>query len=151
MTYKFLEHTADIKIVAQDSTIEKAFSSSALALREVMFDFEKIKVAGEQSKIISIEGKDIESLFYNFLEEFIYLLDAEDFILSEIEDIEIAQDEDTLSFNLSAKLLGDKASKYKFTNKVKAITYNDMLIQNEKIGKGKLAKDNFKIQFVLDV
>lgn len=149
MSYKFLEHTADIKVLVNDQSLENAFSSSALALKEVILDFEKIKIKADKSKILSISGKDLESLLYNFLEEFIYLLDAEDFILSEVEDIEITKEDE--GFNLSAKILGDRATNYKFSNKVKAITYNDMFVKQEKIGKGKSAKSDFNLQFVLDV
>jgi SHS2 domain-containing protein len=149
MPYKFLEHTADIKVLVTDLSLEKAFSLSALALREVILDFDKIKIKADKTKILSIEGKDLESLLYNFLEEFIYLLDAEDFIIGEVEDIEITSQDK--SFNLTAKILGDKASSYKFSNKVKAITYNDMFVKEETIGKNRSAKSEIKLQFVLDV
>ena len=150
MTYKFLEHTADIKIAVEESNLELAFVSSALALKEVILDFEKIKITSEKSRILSLEGKDLEELLYNFLEEFIYLLDAENFIISEVEDIEITGEVGKV-FHLTAKILGDKASNYKFSNKVKAITFNEMFVCEEKIGKSKASKSNFKIQFVLDV
>jgi SHS2 domain-containing protein len=150
MPYKFLEHTADIKIVVEESSLENAFSSSAFALREMMLDFEKIKINSARSRVLSVEGKNLESLLYNFLEEFIFLLDAEDFIFSEFEDIEIFKDENG-SWSLSAKILGDRASNYKFSNKVKAITYNNMFVKEEKSGKNKTEKSIFKIQFVLDV
>jgi SHS2 domain-containing protein len=142
MSYQFLENIADIQILVEELSLEKAFGSSALALREIMLDFDKIKIKSNKSKIISVEGKDIIKLFYNFLEEFIYLLDAENFIFSEIEDLEIVSDAN--NFVLTAKLSGDKASNYKFINKVKAVTYNQMKIDSEKSGKT-------KIEFVLDV
>jgi len=146
MPYKFLEHTADIKIAAEEKNLEDAFKSSALAMREVIFDFEKIKVKSAFSRFLSIEGKDLGDLLYNFLEEFIYLLDADDFILAEIEDLEIVENKQGKkieSYSLNAKILGDKAGNYKFTNKVKAVTFNEMFVKKE--GK------SFKVQFVLDV
>lgn len=147
MGYKFLEHTADIKIQAEGKTLEKAFESSALALLEVMLDFEKIKIKPEKSRIISAEGKDLSELLYSFLEEFIYMLDADDFVLAEIEDIDITEDKKrNKSFVLSAHVLGDDASKYKFTNNVKAITYSEMRI-NKSDGK----KVKYVIEFVIDV
>lgn len=137
MTYKFLEHTADIKIQASGASIEKAFESSALALKEVMLKHEKIKVIGRISRKISVAGKDKEALLYNFLEEFLYLLDARDFLLSKIVKIKITGEK------LEAEIIGDRASNYKFSNEVKAITYNEMFVKEE---KGKTS-----IQFVLDV
>ena len=165
MPYKFLEHTADIKIQADGKNCDEAFKNSAFALREVMLDFEKLKINAKKNRLIGVEGKDLGDLLYNFLEEFLFLHDAENFILSEIEDLEISEVEKPGAksrtskinksknknkenvekyFCLSAKILGDDASSYKFVNKVKAITFNDMKIQVDKTGKT-------SILFVLDV
>ena len=140
MTYEFLEHTADIKVRVTEKNMEDAFASSAMALKEVIA--EKIKVKPEIERKIDIEGKNIGSLLYNFLEEFIYLLDAEKFLLGGIKEIKIAK-ETNKPFKLKATLLGDKAENYEFSNDVKAITYNDMEIR--KSGAKVI------IQFVLDL
>ena len=141
MAYKFLEHTADIKIHVEDKSIVKAFSESALAFNELILRHEKIEIAGEIKKKIYIAGKDDCALLYNFLEEFLYLLDAEDFILSRINKIHITRGK------LDAELIGDKASNYKISNDVKAITYNEMKVEKKKAGK----KNNYIIEFVVDV
>jgi SHS2 domain-containing protein len=67
-------------------------------------------------------------MLYNFLEEFLYLLDAEDFLLSKVK-VKLFQ-----TTRLEAEVFGDKASNYNFTNNVKAITYNEMFVKK---GKGK--------------
>ncbi len=139
MRFEALEHTADVKYRAYGSTLEKAFENSALALKEAIA--EKIKVTPMLEKEIKVDGKDLKALLYNFLEEFIYLLDAEGFLLSGIESIKIQEDEE--GFTLNATASGDNAKKYTFTNDVKAITYNEMFIK----------KTGYKYitQFVLDV
>lgn len=141
MKYKFLEHTADVKIQAFGKSLEEAFENSALALKELMLDFDKIKIKSAIKKKIEVEGKDCEALLYRFLEEFLYLIDAKNFILSEIKKIKIEKEDGT--FKLRAEIKGDRASKYKFSNKVKAVTYNDMFVKKK--------KSNFIIQFVVDV
>ena len=141
MGFKFLEHTADVKILVEESSLNKAFSTSALAMKEVMA--EQIKVAPKIKKEISVEGNDKESLLYSFLEEFLYLLDAKSFILSKAPLVKITETEKGKKLALNAKVIGDSASNYIITNNVKAITYNDMFIKEE---KGKVV-----IQFVLDV
>ena len=138
MTYKFLPHTADLKFQAEATSLEEAFSESALALKEAIS--RKIQVKEEISKKVLIEGTDLQNLLYNFLEEFLFLLDSENFLFSKIEKIKIQKN--PKGFKLEAVALGDKSEKYKFSNNVKAITYNDMLVQ-----KG----NNWKIQAVLDV
>lgn len=140
MAYEFLEHTADVKVFVKEKTMEKAFSSSADALKETICG--KIKVKSGIEKKISVEGKNIGALLYNFLEEFLYLLDAEGFLLSKVKEIKILKEKGK-AFKLTAVAFGDKASGYKFSNDVKAITYNDMEI--------KTSGGKFIIQFVLDV
>jgi SHS2 domain-containing protein len=137
MPFKYLAHTADVKILASAPTLEKVFLSSAMALKEVILQKEKIKVAEKIKKKILIFGKDNEALLYNFLEEFLYLLDAKNFLLSKIKKLKISKGK------LEAEAYGDKASNYKFSNEVKAITYNEMFVKRE--------KRKFLAQFVLDV
>ena len=127
--YKFLEHTADVKFQAFGKTIEEAFSNAAYALAETMTKGTKI-----QEKVtwkIDATGKDYSSLLYNFLEEFLFLLDAEDFLLAKINKIKISGEE------LEAEVIGDKASKYRISNDVKAITYNQMFVRQETEGGNK--------------
>ncbi len=125
MKYKFLEHTADIKFQAFGNSLEECFVNSFFALKEIMFEDLKIKIAIKRK--IKIKGKDYESLLYNFLEEFLYLLDAKGFICSDIKSISINKDD----FSLSAEVAVDKAENYRFSNNVKAITYNNMFIKKE--------------------
>lgn len=123
MKFKFLEHTADIKFQAFGKSEEELFENCALALRDSIYH--GIKVKENKRKTIKAEGKDYESLMYNFLEEIIYLLDAEDFLIVKVEKIKIDK------LKLKAIIVGDKASDYKFTNPVKAVTYNEMFVKEE--------------------
>jgi SHS2 domain-containing protein len=123
MKYKFLKHTADIKFQAFGKNIEKVFENSALALKESICG--KIKIKSSLSKKIKISGKDYESLLYKFLEEIIYFLEANNFIISEVKNLKIKD------MKLNAEILGDKLKSYKFTNSVKAVTYNEMFIKEE--------------------
>lgn len=134
MKFKFLEHTADIKFQAFGKSAEELFENSTLAFKEAICG--KIKVKDKKEKNIKIKGKDFESLMYKFLEEVLYLLDAEDFIISKTR-VKIND------FKLIATISGDKASNYNFTNPVKAVTYNEMFIKKQ--------KDRWISQVVLDV
>ena len=136
--HKFLSHTADVKVEVIEDTITQAFKESAFALKESIAPHIHIKLKKE--KQIKIGGEDLKALLYNFLEEFLYLLDAEDFLLGDIQALNI----DKKDLTLTALIVGDTASKYEFTNDVKAITYSDMIVEQTQDKK-------FKIQFVLDV
>jgi len=144
--YKFIEHTADVEFQAFGKTVEEVFKNSAFALKETICG--EIEVKEKKKKVISIKQKDFESLLYSFLEEILYLLDAEDFLISNISKITINK------FNLKATIIGDKASEYEFSNSVKAVTYNDMFVKNEPEPDPRNQKrelDMWKAQVVLDV
>ena len=123
--FKFLEHTADVKFQAFGKSLEEAFENSALAFQKSVTKGINKKINSKITKIIKVEGSDNESLLYNFLEEFLYLLDAENFLLSEVKKIKMNNNK------LEAEVVGDKASNYKFTNDIKAITYNEMFVKKE--------------------
>jgi SHS2 domain-containing protein len=135
MSYEFLEHTADVKFRAEGLTKEEMFSSASEALNETIRG--DIKILEQEEKDFVVEGRDSEGLLYNFLEEFLFLLDAESFLVSKIKEIKID------SNKLECVVVGDVVENYKFTNDVKAITYNDMFVK-EKNGK-------FVCEVVLDV
>ena len=125
MKYKFLEHTADVKFRAYGETLEKAFvnSSEALVHSICQDEIKKSKI-----KKISIKGKNLENLLYNFLEELIYLFDSEQFILAKIKSLKLNEKE----LILNAELEGENAKNYEIYSHIKAVTYNEMFIKKEK-------------------
>jgi len=135
MTYEFLEHTADVKFRAIGANIEEAFIESSKALFETMY--EGVKIVSKNERKIEINGSDIKNLLYDFLEEFIFLLESEQFVCANITKLKIE------GMKLSMTVMGDSAKKYEFSNSVKAPTYNDMEIVKEDNG--------WKIVCVLDV
>ncbi len=139
--YKFLEHTADVKFQAFGKTLDETFISAGNALNETIKD--NIGVLKKEKKSINVENKDLEGLLYDFLEEFLFLLDAEGFLTSEIQEVKINNDNNGESYKLKAIILGDKAKNYKFSNDVKAITYSEMEV--------KKGKEGWICQVVLDV
>lgn len=137
MSYKFLEHTADVKFLATGKSIEEMFESAAKALFESIKG--DLKIEQKEEIILSVDGEDEESLLHNFLEEFLFLLDAKGFIASRVEEIKI----DLNSMELKAKVIGDNVLNYNFTNEVKAITFNEMFVRK--------TSNKWECQVVLDV
>jgi len=137
MGYKYLEHTADVKFIAEGKTIEEIFIEGARALKNSICG--EINVLPQKEKEIRIQGNSLVNLLYKFLEEFLVLLDSESFLLSEILRVSINKE----NFSINAIVLGDKAESYHFTNDVKAVTYSQMKIQKTKNG--------FSCTVVLDV
>ena len=126
--FKYLEHTADAKFRAYGKTLEESFTNAALAVFNIMVDTKKVEP--KTKKEINIAGKTLESLLFDFLDELLFFLDTEDFLLHNIQAIKIKQDNG--KFALKAELTGDKIrEKYKVSGIVKAITYNEMEIKKK--------------------
>ena len=135
MKFKFLEHTADIKFQAFGKSLEEVFENSALAVANSMCD-KKIKSVKKIK--FKVSGKDLEALMYNFLEELLFFLDTKEFFLSKIK-VKISKDKKILE----AEVLGDKAGNYEIHIDVKAVTYNEMFVKQD--------KNKWVAQVVLDV
>ena len=115
--------------------MEEAFVAAAEAVKETICGDTTIEAAVE--KQIEVSGNDLESLLYGFIEEFLYLLDSEGFLPAEVRSIEIGNG------RLTARIAGDTAQRYKVSNSVKAVTYNEMAVTAD--------KDGWVAEFVLDV
>ncbi|MDP6139377.1 MAG: archease [Candidatus Woesearchaeota archaeon] len=136
--YKFLEHTADTKFQAYGNNMGEAFSNAALAMFSVITDTKKIKK--KIKKEIKVKGTDLKSLLYNFLEELLFLLDTNSFLLNKIEKISIKKMKG--KYSLNATVVGDKADNYETSGDIKAVTYNEMEIKEN---------DKVMVQVVLDL
>ena len=131
--FEFLEHTADIKIRVFGSTLNEIFENLILVISKYLSSDKEI--ISKKGKVIEVSGRDKESLLYNFIEELIYLVDAENFITKKGE-VSLRGN------NLRAELYGDDASNYPI-NHIKSPTYSEMSIK--KLTQG------WQAIFVLDV
>lgn len=136
--YTFFDHTADIKFQAYGKNLEDAFINAAYAVTSLLTEDD---IAQKKVKSITVQGNDLKALLYNFLEEFLYLLDAEFFLLSTIESLKINRV--NREYMLTALLKGDVLDgQYETKSHIKAVTYNEMEIKEE--------KDHCMVQVVLD-
>ena len=134
--FKFLPHTTNRKFQAFGNSLKEVFENSALALFNIIYD----KKISENKKFkISVKGKDLESLMYNFLEEFLVLIDSKNFLPTQIKNLKLNKKK----FEIKAEVVGDNAKNYNVSEHVKAITYNEMFI--------KKIKDKWVSQVVLDI
>lgn len=129
--YEYLEHTADVKFRAYGKTLEEQFANASLAMYNVLTDTTKVK--GKINKSISTSGNDLKALLYNFLEEFLFLIDSEQFMLNSITNININRMNS--KYIITALISGDKldAGNYQTHGDIKAITYAEMEITEEYI------------------
>jgi len=131
--FEFLDHTADIKIKVSGRALNDIFETTVLAIAQYCSGGEKIQ--SRKGKVINVKGEDNESLLYNFIDEILYLIDAEHFI-------PVKAKVTMRGFNLQAELFGDETKNYKLEH-VKAATYAEMSILK--------IHNLWKAIFVLDV
>ena len=136
--YHFLSHTADVKFRAYGKSLEEAFQNAALATFATMTDIKKVKP--KKRKRISVKAQTKETLLYDFVQEMLFLVDTEGFLLSHIEKLKI---EYKKGYILRAVLLGDAGEQYEIITQIKSATYNDMFTKEE--------KKAVTIQMVLDI
>jgi SHS2 domain-containing protein len=122
--FDILEHTADGKFRAYGKDLEEQFGNALLAMFSFMFKIEDIEP--EIKKEVKAAGRDEKALLYNWLEEFLVLLDTDAFIPSKIENIKIKKAKG--GFEIQGSVLGDSADKYEHVGSVKAVTYAEMEI-----------------------
>jgi SHS2 domain-containing protein len=140
MKFKFLPHTADVKFRAYGRTLEEAFINAALAMASVIVEPSKVKA--KFAKEISVSSEDEKALLYDFLEQFLILLDSEEFLLSSVKELKIIKKKK--GFSLNANIVGDKGvEKYSPEKGIKAVTYQEMEIKKE--------KNSYMVQVVVDI
>ncbi|MBD3204023.1 hypothetical protein GF327_07010 [Candidatus Woesearchaeota archaeon] len=137
--FKYLPHTADAMFRSYGKGLNQAFENAALAMYNIITETKKIKP--KKKKEIFVSAKRKESLLYDFLEEFLFLLDTQGFLLNKIEKLSIEKYKG--KYNLKAEAYGDHYKNYEVSGNIKSITYNEMFIRE----KG----DSVVIQAVVDL
>ncbi len=137
--YEFLPHTADAEFKAYGKSLEEAFTNAGLATYDIITDIKKVKPRIKRSIVIHSRTK--EALLYDYIEELLFLTDTEAFLVSKISNLSIKKQKD--GFMLEATISGDIAKKHEINTQIKAVTYNDMFIKEE---KGRIV-----IQVVVDI
>ena len=122
--FTFLDHTADIKIKVLGRTLDEIFQNTVLALADYTNAGETI--TSKKGKVIEVIGTDTPSLLSNFIDELLYLIDAEHFVPAKATIL-------LRGNNLKAELFGDDTKNYHLTH-VKAATYAEMEIKKVKSG-----------------
>lgn len=130
--------TADVALVAYGKDLNELFANAALAMFEVMINTKQIKPTIK--KDVTINGTDLQSLLFNWLNKLLVYVDAENLAFSRF-DAKV----DEKNLKLKAVCSGEKIDRERHETRtaVKAATYHKMQIKKE---KGK-----WKAQVILDI
>ncbi len=137
--FEFFDVTADVGYKAYGNTLEEAFENAALAMFDVITDVNAINP--EIKKEIKIESEDEYALLYDWLSEFLVLLDSEFLVFSKFNvNIEKNGEE----FLLTGEAWGEEfdPKRHESRAEVKAVTYHLMDI---------IKDDSCTVQVILDI
>jgi len=135
--FEITDHTADVGIIAYGADIKQLFSNAALALFSLITEVGSINE--KLRRHVEIVSEDKDSLLVEWLNELIYLFDAEHVLFRRF-DIE------SLTNNqLKATCYGEDFDplKHKIRTEVKAATYHMLKINRNNRG--------YEVQILFDV
>jgi SHS2 domain-containing protein len=139
--YKRGEHTADVLIQAYGCTLEEAFKNAAIALGDLTYFTERVQPRVE--KRVVVEYDDLEGLLFRWIDELLFLFEAEKFAWSRKIELSIKRNG---GHRIDAVLYGEPydQAKHGFTGLiVKAMTFHMMEI--------KQIDDYWMLQYVVDI
>ena len=133
--FDFLDHGADIGIVAYGEDLKEVFTNAAHALFSLIADGE---VREELCHEVEAQAEDNESLLVVWLNELIYLFDTRNMLFSRFEISELS------GTRLKATGYGEEVdpSRHELKTGVKAATYHMLELKRE---------DGYRVQVIFDV
>jgi SHS2 domain-containing protein len=138
--YEYIDDVApsDCAFRAFGESLEELFANTALAVTNCMVDIDS--VAARDKREIELRAKSASDLLYDWLEEIVYIKDAELLFLKEF-DIELSED----ATKLKATARGEKINreKHRIFIDVKAVTMHRFSLEK----KG----DRWEANVVLDL
>ena len=134
-----MEHTADMKFQAFGKDFEEALMNSVEATFFGLCG--EANIASKTQKEIKIQAKTKQNLVYDFIDEFLFIMDTESLVLSKIERPKVERNDD--EFVVSCIAFFDDAKNYDISGNVKSVTYSEMLIEEK--------ENDVMIQIVLDI
>jgi SHS2 domain-containing protein len=126
--FEIIDHTADIGIIAYGDDIKQLFSNAALALFSLITELGSIKEKSQRDLEIISEDKD--SLLVEWLNELIYLFDAEHILFKRFKIGSLGNNQ------LKATCYGEKfdPSRHRIKIGVKAATYHMLKLDEDSQG-----------------
>lgn len=124
--FRFIEHTADIGLIAYGQSLAEAFANAAYGLFSIIAELKTVKEV--ESRRFELDEDDAEALLFEWLNCLIYLFDVETLLFKrfEIRDFD--------GHRLKAICHGEKydPSRHHLKTGVKSATYYMLKIDREK-------------------
>lgn len=127
LSYRYLEHATDAIIEVEAPTLEEAFVLAGKSVVDTILDSGLVEEKKE--KTLTVTGKDLSYLLYNWLEEMIILTITDGFAAKKIS----LRIEKNAGYKITAVLTGEDISfeKHHFKVEIKSPTFHLMEIKQE--------------------
>lgn len=127
--FEIIDHTADVGIIAYGADINQAFVNAARALFSLITELDDVEEVMHRD--IELTAPDQESLLVGWLNELIYLFDAENVIFKRFDITELSHT------HLRARSYGQKvdSARHKLKMGVKAATYHMLKVDESNGGR----------------
>ena len=126
--FDVVEHTADTGIIAYGTDMQGAFANAAYGMFSLMADLRQVRE--ETSRYVEAEASDRESLVVSWLNELLYIFDAERIIFRRFDILQVT------NTRLKADVYGERvdASRHRLRGGIKAATYHMLKVAERRDG-----------------
>jgi SHS2 domain-containing protein len=135
--FEITDHTADVGIIAYGTDIEELFRNAALALFSLITEPKTIE--DRLHFKLKVSSADIDTLLVEWLNELIYLFDAQHLLFNRCDIESLADNE----LNAICHGEGFDPMKHKIRRGIKAATYHMLRLDKNNGG--------YKAQIILDI
>jgi len=134
--FEIIEHTADVAIRAYGTDMKQAFANAAKGMFSLITELDDVEEVMHRD--IELTAPDQESLLVGWLNELIYLFDAENIIFKRFDITRLS------NTHLKARSYGHKvdSSKHILKMGIKAATYHMLKIDKD---------GDYKVQVLFDI
>lgn len=126
--YEYLDHTADVQIHSWGACVEEAFQQQVVGVMGLITELDCVRVADPVAdrREVSVEGHDLPSLLYNFLDEWLFQFNAEGFVCKRVKITSF----DRTRWAITSQGVGEafELGRHPQGIEVKAITYSALRV-----------------------
>ena len=124
--FRFIEHTADVGLVAYGSNLAEAFANAAYGMFSIIVGLRAVRET--ESRRLDISEESPEALLFEWLNSLIYFFDIEMLLFKRFDIIKLNAHE------LKAVCYGEKydLSRHHLKTGVKSATYHMLKVDEEK-------------------
>ena len=131
MTYRFLDHTADMGVEIEAASFEELLSEGLLALTDSLTEVGEVEVEVERQ--VELRAPSREDLLVEWLNELVYLFETES-VLFRLAELRVEEEGD--GWRLCGMLRGERydPARHRIKTLIKAVTYHQLQVTSSSRG-----------------